>query len=87
MLLADPDNAIISQLSFGARTVTSLIVMLNIVLYVGALHLSRKALMDYLDLEDVFKKAMQTSEGAGRVWHGVGLMMVAIAIVIYTAVH
>lgn len=86
-MLTDPDNNLVSKLPFGASTIATLIVLLKSVLYVTMLHLSRKALMDYLDLETVFKKAMQTSEGAGRVFMGVAIMCAAIGIVIYAAVR
>jgi hypothetical protein len=86
-LLTDPDNNIVQHLPFGASTVATLLILLKSVLYVTVLHLSRKALMDYLDLKTVFDRAMQSSEGAGRVFMGVGLVFVAISIVIYSAVR
>ena len=85
LFITDPDSGILTGLSFGTTTIASLIVLLNIVLYIGALHLSRKALLDYLDLEQCFKKALQTPEGAGRAIQGIGVIMVAISIVIYAA--
>lgn len=87
MLAADPDGGIITGLSFGSRTLASLIIMLNIVLYVVALHLSRRALMDYLDLQQFIEKASQTPEGAGRVVQAVAIVMLALAVLIYGAVH
>lgn len=84
-LLTDPDVGIITHMGFGASTVATLVILLKSVLYVAVLHLSRKALMDYLDLEDVFKKAKETSEGAGRAAMGVGLITIAIAIVMFAA--
>jgi hypothetical protein len=86
-LFTDPDNNIISHLPFGASTVATIAILLKSILYVTVLHLSRKALMDYLDLKTVFEKAMQTSEGAGQVFIGVGLVFLAIAVTIYAAVR
>jgi hypothetical protein len=86
-LLTDPDNDIVSHLPFGASTIATLLILLKSVLYVTVLHLSRKALMDYLDLKTVMDKAMQTSEGAGQVFIGVGLVFIAIALTIYAAVR
>jgi len=85
-LLTDPDLGLIDSMTFGAGTFATLVILLKSIVYVAVLHLSRKALMDYLDLETAMKKAMQTSEGAGKVVQGVGLMMIAIAIVILAAV-
>ena len=86
-LFTDPDDNIISHLPFGASTIATIIILLKSVLYVTLLHLARKALMDYLDLKTVMDKAMQTSEGAGRVFMGVAIAMVAIAVTIYAATH
>ncbi|MCK9516974.1 MAG: hypothetical protein M0Q87_13195 [Ottowia sp.] len=84
-LLTDPDMGIISNMGFGASTVATLVILLKSVLYVAVLHLSRKALSDYLDMETVFKKAMETSEGAGRATMAVSIMMLAIAVVMFAA--
>lgn len=86
LMLTDPDNAIVAKLPFGAGTTASLIILLTSFLYVTVLHLSRKALIDYIDLQEFFKKALLTPEGAGKALIGVGLMMIAIAIVILAAV-
>ena len=49
------------------------------------LHLARKALADYIDLEEYFKKALMTPEGAGLALIGIGLIMVSISLVILAA--
>lgn len=87
LLLSDPDSGIITDLPFGAGTLTILIVLLSSVLYVGFLHLSRRALMDYLDLSKFFAKAQQSPEGAGLAIVGVGLIMISIALVIMAATN
>lgn len=74
------------KLPFGAGMTTDMLYTLRAIVYVGLLHVSRRAVVDYIDLEEVFNKAMETSEGAGKVFMGVGLMMIAIAICIFTAV-
>lgn len=84
-LLADPDLRLITNLTFGASTLVGLIILSKAVLYVGVLHLSRKALLDYLDLEDLFRRAKQSPEGAGSAIIGVGLIFIALAITIYAA--
>lgn len=86
-MITDPDDNIITHLPFGASTIATLVILLKSILYISLLHLSRKALMDYLDLKTVMDKAMQTSEGAGRVFMGVAIVFVAIAITIYAATH
>lgn len=80
-LLTDPASHIVANLPFGASTVALATYMLQVVLYVSLLHLSRKALMDYLDLKVLYKRALESSEGAGQVFIGVGLTMIAIAII------
>ncbi len=86
-LATDPDNGFINQLKYGASTVATMVVLLKSILYVSMLYLSRKAILDYIDLESVFKKAMETSDGAGKVFIGVGIIFLAISVVIYASVR
>lgn len=86
LLISDPDGGFVQQLPFGSTTLSDLIILVRSVLYVGLLHLSRKALFDYIDLEQLFKSAHRTPEGSGKVFVGIGLAMIAIAIVIHAAV-
>jgi len=86
LLMSDPDGGLIKNLPFGAGTLSILIVLVSSILYIGVLHLGRKSLIDYINLEQYFKKALLTPEGAGLALIGVGLMMVSIALVILAAV-
>lgn len=86
-LLTDPDSQIIENLGFGSGAIASLVILVKSVLYVTMLHFSRRALADYLDLEEVIKNAMRTSEGSGKVVQGIGLLSIAIAIVIHAATN
>ena len=85
LLLSDPDSEFITSLPVGAGTLTILIVLVSSILYVALLHLSRRALMDYVDLSRFFTKALQSPEGSGLAIIGVGLIMVSISIVILAA--
>ena len=82
LFLSDPDGGFVQNLPFGSGTVTTLITLLSSVLYVGFLHFSRKALLDYIDLEDYFKKALESSQGSGLALIAVGLVMVSISMVV-----
>ena len=84
-IVSDPDLGLITEMSFGASTIATLVILLKSILYVGLLHFSRKALLDYVDLQKVIEKAVQSSDGAGNVVIGIGLMMIAIAIVMFAA--
>lgn len=86
MFLTDPDSGLVQNLPFGAGGIATLLILLKSVLYVTMLHLSRRALFDYLDLEEYFLKAKETPEGAGKALQGVAIAMVAIAIVILASV-
>lgn len=86
LFLSDPDGGFIQNLPFGSSTLSTLIILLTSILYIGLLHYARKGLLDYLDIEIYFKKALQTPEGAGKALIAVGLMMLAIAVVILAAV-
>lgn len=86
-VLTDPDLGLIQNLSFGAALVATLVIMTKGVLYVTLLHLSRKGLFDYLDFQKIAERAMQSSEGAGKLAISLGLAMIAIAIVIVGAAY
>lgn len=85
LLLSDPDGGLVSNLPFGGATLSTLIVLVTSILFIGLLHLARKAYVDYIDLEQFFKKAIGTPEGAGLALIAIGLMMVSIALVIIAA--
>lgn len=84
-LITDPDTGIVQNMKIGASTLMTITILLKSVLYVIMLHLSRKALFDYLDLSAIIDKAKQSSEGAGMVAIAIGLIMIAIALVIGAA--
>lgn len=86
LFLSDPDGGFVQNLPFGSGTVTTLITLLSSVLYVGFLHFSRKALLDYIDLEEYFKKALLTPEGAGKALIAVSIMMLSVALVVIAVV-
>ena len=85
LLMSDPDGGFVRNLPFGAGTLSTIIILVSSILYIGLLHVARKGLFDYLDLEVYFKKALQTPEGAGQALISVGLFVIAIAIVILAA--
>lgn len=84
-LLTEPKTGIVRELPFGAGTVATIVILLKGILYAGLLHVTRKGLMDYFDFEKAFKKAMETSEGAGRAAIAAAIYAVAMAVVIYAA--
>lgn len=85
LILSDPDVKFVQNLPFGAGTLSILIILVSSILYVGVLHFSRKALLDYLDLQELFEKAMKTPEGSGLAIIGIGLIMVSVSLVILAA--
>lgn len=85
-LLTDPQNEIIQNIPLGASTVVLLGQLLKTIWFVAMLHASRRALIDYVDLQVLFRKAEQTSEGAAKAVIGVALIMIAVAIVMAAAV-
>lgn len=85
LIMADPHGGVIAQLPFGSGALATFITLFTSILFVGVLHICRKGLFDYLDLEVYFKKALETSEGAGMALQAVAISMVAISIVIFVA--
>ena len=87
LTITDPDLGIITELPFGATFIANLAILTKSIIYVAMLHVSRKALFDYLDLEDYFKEAIKTPEGSSGALNATGLYAFAIAIVIFAATH
>lgn len=85
LFLSDPDSGLIFNMPFGASTLTILIVLASSILYIGLLHLGRKALIDYVDMSEFFRNALRTPEGSGMALIAIGLLMVSVAIVILAA--
>jgi hypothetical protein len=84
MLLADPDLNIISYLPFGAEQLVLLTIIGKSILYAILLHITRKGFLDYdsADLGKLFETAKETSQGSAIAIVGMGLIMIAFALVI-----
>jgi hypothetical protein len=85
VFFSDPSVGLIAQLPFGSSTLGLIINIVISLFFVGVLHFSRKALIDYIDLETFFKKSIESSQGAGMAIIGVGLIMVSISLVVIAA--
>lgn len=86
MFLADPDNGFIQNLKYGAGTVAFILVTLRATLYVSLLHVSRRALFDYVRMGALLRAAEEGNIAASLIFVGITLAMIAIAIVIAAAV-
>ena len=86
LFVTDPDSKLVTALPIAAGFVATVVLLVSAVLYVTLLHLSRRAMFDYVDLSVFFTKAMETSTGAGLALIGVGLSSVAISLVILASV-
>lgn len=85
LFLTDPDTGLIQGLPIGAQAVATLTMLSVAVLFVSLLHISRRALFDYIDLGELVKQAAKGPAGAGLVFLGVCVAMVAISVVIAAA--
>lgn len=85
MYASDPDIGIIHDLPFGTNLVSIVLTLIPVFLFYAVLHFGRKMLMDYVRMGDVYKKALESSTGAGLVFIGMGLVLIALAIVILAA--
>lgn len=86
-LIGDPTNSSSFKLPFGEKTFVTLLILLFAIIYIGFLHLARKGLLDYLDLEELFNNAKKTPEGSGLATIAVGLIMISISIIISAVVR
>lgn len=86
-MLTDPDLGILKNLPFGGSTLATFVITLKVVVYVAILHLSRKALFDYINMERVFKKAITTASGAGSIAIAMSVVCLAISVLVYAAVN
>ena len=59
----------------GSMTLIMMQQLATPVMAVGFAHLARRALFDYLDLEILLKKAVETPAGAGMAFAGVSLII------------
>ena len=84
-LITDPDAGVIQNLPFGTGLIASLAILLKTVVYVGMLHLSRRALIDYVDLRVYFERALQTAEGAGQATIAIAIIMLSLSITMFAA--
>ena len=86
LFVTDPDSKLLTALPIAAGFVATIVLLVSAVLYVTMLHLSRRAMFDYVDLSVFFSKAMETPTGAGLALIGVGLSSVSISLVILASV-
>jgi hypothetical protein len=87
LMLTDPSTGAVRQLPFGAGALATLVTLFVAILYVGFLHISRKGLLDYIDVQVFFEKALETPQGAGLALIAVGLYTIAFSIVVFAAVR
>lgn len=86
LFVTSPDEGFIQELPFGAGLIATVTQLLKVVIYVTMLHLSRRALFDYIDLEVYFNKAKESEIGAGLALVAVSLATLALAIIIAVCV-
>ena len=81
----DPDIGLFGKLNIGTNLTNTLLILIPVFLYYAVLHIGRKILHDYVNLGDVYKKAMETPQGAGLVFVAVAIITLALAVVILAA--
>ena len=81
----DPDVGLFGKLPIGTNLTNTLLILIPVFLYYAVLHIGRKILHDYVNLGDVYKKAMEHPIGAGLVFVAIGIITLALAVVILAA--
>ena len=82
MFFSDPDLGFIQNLSYDTGFIATCVVLTKVVIYVAMLHMSRRALVDYLDIQKYFEKALEEPIAAAIALISVALMMVCITLII-----
>ena len=82
---SDPDVGIIKHLPFGTNLTNTLLILIPVFLYFAVLHIGRKILYDYVNLGEVYAKAMENPIGAGLIAIAMGITTLALAVVILAA--
>ncbi len=85
--MTDPDFGLITNMSFGAGTVASLLYIAKGLLAATLLYIVRKVMHDYpvADFEKLGEEAKKSPVGAGQYAISISLMTIAYSIVIVGA--
>lgn len=86
LFVASPDHTFLSELPYGAGFIATIVLMLRAVLYVAILHYSRKALFDYIDLEELYLKAKTEPLAAAVAMVAIAISLIAVSLLIVSAV-
>ena len=86
ILVSDPTINLGFGVTHGAQLVLAIKTIITLSLAALVIHLGRKTLFDYLDISLYLDKAKETAQGAGLAVIGVGLVLIAFAIVFVSLV-
>ena len=88
-IVTDPDLGLITQLHVGAGLIATLVILSKGILGPTLLYLTRKWMFDYkvADMEELGKKAIESSTGAAIYAVAIALMCLAFAVVIVGFIH
>lgn len=85
-LVTDPDVGIMAGLPFGAKIIDIFTVASKGIIYILLLHYARKFVFDYVSMQRVFRKSIESAEGAGMAAIACAIFTLAFAIAILAAV-
>lgn len=85
LFAGDPDVGWIQDLPYGSTFIANNLIALRIVAFVTLFHLTRRALIDYVNLSRFFRRAYETPEGSGLATVAVGLICIGIGLVFIAA--
>lgn len=89
LVITDPDNKIITDLPYIASIIIYIKIALGLILASTFYYISKSNLFDYkeADTQVLLRKAMETSQGAGLAIIGLGIIMLAVAIIMMSISH
>ena len=86
-LITDPDMRIITDMPAGAKILDIFTVLSKGIIYMIAVHMGRKYILDYVNFKGLIDKAAQSPEGAGKAAIAVSIYTLAMALAVYAAVN
>lgn len=86
LFISDPDNQIIQNMPFGAGFTATIILQMKAAISITLLHYTRKAMFDYIDLEDIYNLVFEQKDAVGAALFAVAVAIFVLSFAVLIAV-